>query len=204
MQQDWFPEVGAHVFLSHSSKDKDNAITLAGYLYHKFNIITFIDSCIWGHSNDLLKILDKKYSLLENDNATYNYDKRNRSTSHIHMMLSSALTMMIDKAECLIFLNTPNSVSTKQACSTTGSPWIYSEITTSRFIHKRIPIRHRKIQLSKNIKTFDSLDIQYPLSTSHLSNINSTDFIEWFNKSTCENYEDALDSFYKTFKRMES
>ena len=55
----------------------------------------------------------------------YDYNKRNYSTSHVHMMLSTALTMMMDEAECVIFLNTPNALSTKDIVHKTESPWIF-------------------------------------------------------------------------------
>ena len=44
----WFPSITANVFLSHSHKDNQSAIAFAGWLFEEFNLITFIDSCIWG------------------------------------------------------------------------------------------------------------------------------------------------------------
>lgn len=41
---------------------------------------------------------------------TYDYNLRNYTTSHVHMMLATALTEMIDNTECIMFYNTPNSV----------------------------------------------------------------------------------------------
>ena len=96
MMEDWFPAIEAHVFISHSHNDRDMAITLAGSLKKNFGIISFIDSCIWGFANDLLKIIDQKYCKLQGTNS-YSYDLRNFSTSHVHMMLSTALAKMIDK-----------------------------------------------------------------------------------------------------------
>ena len=126
MQDDWFPQIDADIFLSHSHSDEKRAIAFAGWLYEKFGIKTFIDSCIWGYSNNLLKMIDDKHCYQEHNN-TYNYNARNYSTSHVHMILSVALTKMIDNTECIFFLNTPNSISASTIIDKTESPWIYSE-----------------------------------------------------------------------------
>lgn len=55
MEEDWFPKIAAHVFLSHSHNDLDFVIAFAGWLYEKFKIIAFIDSNVWNNSDDLLK-----------------------------------------------------------------------------------------------------------------------------------------------------
>lgn len=120
MQSNWFPKVEADVFISHSHKDEKRAIALAGWLYKKFGIKSFIDSCIWGYSNDLLKLIDKEHCYQEETN-TYDYNLRNYSTSHVHMMLSVALTMMIDNTECILS-NTPNSITTSSIINKTESP----------------------------------------------------------------------------------
>ena len=54
----WFPIIECDIFLSHSHKDKSQALALAGLLYEKFGLKTFIDSTIWGLSDKLLKIID--------------------------------------------------------------------------------------------------------------------------------------------------
>ena len=100
LSENWFPQINADIFVSHSHKDFDSALTLAGFLYKKLDLICFIDSCIWGYSNKLLKAIDVKYCKNINKN-TYDYDLRNLSTSHVHMMLTVALTKMIYKTECL-------------------------------------------------------------------------------------------------------
>ena len=106
IEEEWFPKIDADVFISHSHKDQELAIGLAGWLRELFGITSFIDSCVWGYANDLLKIIDKNYCVNKRkpDGTvdTYNYNKRNQSTAHIHMILNAALYKMIDKTECLI------------------------------------------------------------------------------------------------------
>lgn len=136
MQANWFPQIKADIFISHSHKDKGLALALAGWLEETFGLTAFIDSCVWGYANKLLKMIDDEYCYQKKINA-YNYQKRNYSTSHVHMMLSVALTQMIDNTECLFFLNTPNSITPNTIINQTESPWIYSEIAMSRLIRKK-------------------------------------------------------------------
>jgi hypothetical protein len=136
IQNFWFPQIEADIFISHSHKNQEEAIAIAGWLWNNFKLKTFIDSCIWGYSNKLLLILDRKHCWMPN-RGVYDYNLRNYSTSHVHMMLSTALTMMIDKCECLFFLNTPNSVKSYVETDKTESPWIYSEIATTKIIEKK-------------------------------------------------------------------
>ncbi len=137
MQDDWFSEINADIFLSHSHADKDIAIALANWITEKFGLTVFIDSCVWGHSDDLLKQIDDKYCF---HGSTYSYCERNISTAHVHMMLSTALAKMIDRTDCIIFLNTPNSVSLKDNIKNSfrsKSPWIYSEIALTQIVQKK-------------------------------------------------------------------
>src|SRR5574344_1710135 len=136
IQNDWFPQIECDIFISHSHKDEKLAIALAGWLNDRFKLRSFIDSCIWEYADDLLKIIDNEYCY-QLQNNTYNYKSRNYSTSHVHMMLNMALMKMIDKTECLFFLNTPNSISLSDIGTKTLSPWIYSEIGISQIIERK-------------------------------------------------------------------
>lgn len=99
LQESWFPtRQKFSVFLSHSHADEKLAVSIAGFLKKELNLNTFIDSCLWGYSNDLLREIDEKYCRHSNG-TSFDYDKRNYSTSHVHMMLSIALSRMIDKCE---------------------------------------------------------------------------------------------------------
>ncbi len=148
LQDDIFP-INEHfdIFLSHSHDDEYLAISLAGYLNKVFNLKVFIDSCLWGYSNDLLNIIDKNYCM-QSDGQTYDYNKRNYSTSHVHMMLSIALNNMIDKCEAIFFLNTPNSISLIESIGNevTMSAWIYSELSAVQILRRKA-IEHYRSQL---------------------------------------------------------
>lgn len=175
MQANWFPQIEADIFISHSHKDEDFAHALAGWLKETFGLTAFIDSCVWGYANDLLKSIDNEYCYQKETN-TYNYQKRNYSTSHVHMMLSVALTQMIDNTECLFFLNTPNSITPDPNSNQTESPWIYSEIATSQLIRKKKLEEYRQVALMESQKTFSDgwePKFRYDLPTEHLTEIDA-------------------------------
>lgn len=71
-------------------------------LHDCFGLEAFIDSCSWGYCDDLLNKIDKKYCY-DSKKKTYDYHLRNYTTSHVHMMLSTALAEMMDNTECIIF-----------------------------------------------------------------------------------------------------
>lgn len=191
--ENWFPRIKADVFLSHSHKDEKLIIGLAGWLKDNFGIKSFIDSTVWGYSDRLLKAIDNKYC--KNDSGeTYNYDQRNRSTSHVHMMLSTALADMIDQCECVIFVNTPNSFKPADYFKDEGeteSPWIYSEIAMTRMLRERAPEEHRPQPTFESVNASlehlkkareRELRISYPADLLHLTPLSLSDLTKWKNK----------------------
>lgn len=106
----------------------------------------FIDSAVWGHANMLLQAIDDKFCL-DTARHTYDYQQRNGTTSHVHTMLSTALMTMIDRTECLFFINTPKSLTPRGAAQEAGtySPWIYLELSTSSIVRRRPPEQHRQL-----------------------------------------------------------
>jgi hypothetical protein len=196
IQENWFPQIKADVFISHSHSDARTAIIFSEILQNCFNLSSFVDSCIWGYSADLLKIIDDEYCLNPGGD-TYNYTKRNSSTSHVHMMLSTALMMMMDNCECVFFLNTPNSVTTKDVIKRTQSPWIYSEINISRLIKHRLPqrIKMLKKSLLESSREDFSVEIEYELDMSHFIELTEDNFLEWGEQSNGK--EHSLNVLYK-------
>lgn len=196
IQKSWFPEVQADVFLSHSRADVDTAKTLAGWIYDNFGLITFIDSCVWNHADTLINAIDRKFCI--KPNGYYDYDQRNRSTSHIHMMLSGALGRMLDQSECLFLLNTHNSITPSEVKSETFSPWIYYELLLSQIIQKRDKSYYRK-RILKNFAKADSrvtesLQMAHPVNLSHLTILDFDMLQQW--KDNKKLHEHPLDTLY--------
>lgn len=198
MQANWFPLYNSDVFISHSHEDKDLAIFLSGWLSKKHGIKSFIDSCLWGYSNSLLKEIDDDYSFTDSTKSFYSYDKVNYSSSHIHMMLSNALAMMIDKSECFIFLNTPKSVVPFIEMDKTKSPWIYYEIVLSKLIEKKPP--NRPMNLREAFSNFSgdekNLEIKYNLDLTHLTELDFESFFITWGGLKYSSKNNALDSLY--------
>lgn len=197
IQENWFPQVEADIFLSHSHTDKNLATYLAAWFKVNFHLNVFIDSTVWGYSDNLLKIIDEKFC--SKSEGIFKYKERNYSTSHVHLMLATALNNMINKCECIIFLNTPNSISVKETIEMTQSPWIYSELAFSKTIQKIIPnrIRHnQQIYLEKGLSINESKNwIEYQLDLSHLNEIDLNTLVTLKSNKGKKN-NDVLDELY--------
>lgn len=195
MQKQWFPEVHADIFISHSHNDKDLAVSLAGWLHEKFHLGVFVDSMVWGYANTLLKKIDNAYCVQakDGDHTTYSYSQRNRSTSHVHMMLMTALANMIDKSECLFFLHTNKSSPISDIIEErTESPWIYAELALSRIIRPTMISRERirnilhcepeKLLYGVVLEHAEgeyAIPIWYKLPVNHLQSLSSSDLNDW-------------------------
>lgn len=197
LSNNWFPQMEADVFISHSHKDFDTALILAGIMVSK-NLTPFIDSCVWGYADNLLKAIDKKYCKNEGS-VYYDYNKRNYSTSHVHMMLTIALTKMLYNTECLIFLNTPNSIYPKNDIPTdysdaTLSPWIYAEMEMTNFLKPQTKEKHRIVQKAFS-EGIEDLKIVHTSKTPNIEKVSVSDFINWSNNEYSSK-EQALDGLY--------
>lgn len=156
LQEEWFPsefyDSQFRVFISHSHKDVDTVKNLAGFLKEHYGIRSFIDSLYWGYVNDLQKSLDDYYASYNRDGKWYyDYDKRNFLTANVHIMLSMALMKMMDACECLIFVDSDNSLTYVKGAKETPSPWIYEEMGFANRLRVNVPIRYKeKIKVTLN------------------------------------------------------
>lgn len=168
VQSEWFPQVKADIFLSHSHRDEHLALCLAGWLKEKYSLNCFVDSAVWGYADKLLWEIDAE--CCPNGDGTFNYHQRNGTTGHVHMMLATALGKMIDSTECLMFLNTPNSLKPSLAVlgeegqPRTFSPWIYFEISMLNLIERKKPSRVTNFSEGKRA----GFPAVYPLDLSRL------------------------------------
>lgn len=201
IEKDWFPSFKADVFLSHSHKDEKSVIALAGLL-KDIGLTAFIDSCVWGYADNLLGQIDDEYcaSKINFDGSidSYNYQKRNQSTAHVHMILNGALMKMIDNTECLIFLDTPNSLKAEDVVNgTTNSGWIYSELLMSKFLRKRHPIRKNiNFAINETVKHDGlSVPVEYDADITHLMIMSIKDIIRAAENNKYAGLE-VLDNLY--------
>ena len=207
LQSQWFPQVEADVFISHSHDDTDSALVLAGILRKHFNIKSFIDTTIWGYGSDLLRNLDNIYCT-NGKAGSFDYGLRNLSTSHVYLMLAGALSKLIDNTECVFFLNTPSSVKPSQIMDSTLSPWLYFEVLTTQTIRKTLPNDHLRRQqvLEKSfsdtgpIQINESFKMTHKIELGHLTTIEADDdfFRRWLKQSAGVKFK--LDTLYQIFE----
>lgn len=205
LQKECFPILkNKSIFISHSHNDIDAVTAFAGWLYACFKLEAFVDAWAWEYSDDLLKEIDDEYCY-QPETETYDYGTRNLTTSHVHMMLSVALTEMMDKAECVIFFNTPNSVSLEEEIGKiqgadngekTFSPWIYYELslTTKLRIKEpkiRKPLRENTSQ--EEMLAFMSHDISQPLKK--MKELTDEHLNTWYQKWEGKSEEQKRSSF---------
>ena len=184
IEEDWFPHIDTDIFISHSSADTKCAIAFAGLLKNYFGLNAFVDSCLWAHSDKLLKIIDDTYSK-HTDPTMYSYEKRNNSTSHVHTILSMALAKMISNTHCFMFIGSENSVHIKDLENSiqTLSPWIYLELQLSKMLK-----REKEYDTDTN---FDSSQKQasagvfmtHKVDFSHLTLLTANDINTWSEKN---------------------
>lgn len=150
LQEEWFPtkcyDSQFQVFISHSHRDFKTVSSLAGYLFKEYGLRSFIDSVYWGYIADLLYDLNYHYSLIERDGRRerYDYNTGNFLSANVHIMLSNALMRMMDACECLIFVDSDNSLKYIKDQSSTPSPWIFEEMGFSQCLRINIPDRYKE------------------------------------------------------------
>lgn len=208
ISNDWFKINEADIFISHSHADVNQAKSLAFWLEETFGLKVFIDSMVWGNYQEILKEIDNEYCL-NSDKKTYSYEKRNHSTSHMHVMLSMALLNMIDKCEIVIFLNTDNSISPiNKTINQTKSPWIYSELVYASLIRRKVPKRFKNLtSVTEGTAIFSKRDLEILRSVDKeihsLSDLNDSILKEWEKRYTESTGVPALDLLYKIIKERE-
>lgn len=196
LREHWFPQIEADIFISHSHRDRDLALAFAGWLWAHFRLKSFIDSCVWNYADDLLTSIDNTYCR-NPEGRTYDYKKRNSSTSHVHMMLITALGMMIDSSEVLFFLNTPQSITTKGSVEKTQSPWLFAEIALAQIVRRQNPRNPMRLMESMIKGAAEGIPIEYTMSSlAALSSI-TPDKLDYWKKEVKKSPEHPLDVMYE-------
>jgi len=214
LQEEWFPswsyDSRFQVFISHAHKDEETVKKLAGFLKYKCGLNTFIDSLYWGYVGSLQKELDEYYSKVYREGRyTYDYETRNFVAANVHIMLSMALMKMMDACECLIFVDSDNSLKYAKGQTSTPSPWIYEEMGFSRMLRVNIPERYKKlirVNLNESRVTSEirmmtdsaepkQMKIQYNVNLNEFKSLSSLDIKSIENMNGTK----ALDHLYKKY-----
>lgn len=205
LQDEWFPKLDDkkfHVFISFSGKDIEPVKKFVCWLKQTFNLDCFVDAIYWRYSNDLLKKLDNEWCKTDEGSSGYNYDSRNFTTSNVHCMLSMALMQMIDKCECVLFVDSDNSIKYKKGDSVgqTTSPWIYEELSFVQYIQRREPVRSKPIYESRQFfSNTENLSLTYDVNMKQLTALSAVDFNKLKQYAYTSNLrgEAVLDGLYK-------
>ena len=114
------------------------------------------------------------------------------------------LQKMIDRCECILFLNTNQSILPyeKPEDDATDSPWIYSEIVCTQLIrHKELKEYRKEIFHGDQRALFEASEGFHPaysVSLDHMMPLNMGDLMEWeqnYPKNTPKHH--PLDYLYK-------
>ena len=207
IQNDWFPEIDADIFISHSHSDRDLANGIAGWINQKFGLRCFIDSNVWGHADKLLKTVNDEHSdrhTGEHGENVYSYRLCNEAANHVNAMLTIALQKMIDRCECVLFLNTSNSIKPygELIREATSSPWIYSEIVCTQLIRRRNWEEYREEFFHEDgqrlFEASEGFRPDYFVSLDHMVPLTMGELMEWkqnYPKNTSKHH--PLDYLYK-------
>lgn len=178
-----FKQSNYDIFLSYSHNDEDLAYTIAGMLMDQFELKVFVDAFYWGSADDLLKEIDDLKC--KNANGTYDYEKRNLTTSHVHAMLTAAIMQLMDLSEVVLFVNTEHSVPALETTLSgkreyTFSPWIYEEVLLTNILREKEWFVHR-LTYANECYGYDEKDfeIAYELPKNNMIDLNVQILKEW-------------------------
>lgn len=212
IQEDWFPEVEADIFLSHSSKDTKLVNAIAGWINDTFGLKCFIDSNVWGYAGNIAEMLNSNYSDKRSDGNggyLYNHKKCLKVSEHVNTMLNIALQKMVDKSESVFLINTGQSISINSDSNSidlTYSPWIYLELVCSEIVRKK-PLSFYRYNralyhsISESCRfegRNEDLTISYNAPTQHLIKINQ-DVLEKWKRQFDGKYPFPLDILYDNY-----
>ncbi|EMM0835836.1 TPA: toll/interleukin-1 receptor domain-containing protein [Enterobacter ludwigii] len=132
---EWFPDTGCHIFISHSHKDKGLAIAIANKLFKKYGIRSFIDSEFWGFVDKAIYEINSEHSRSAGDEKYLDYDKCMRVASNFYLILSNALTDGIYHSDSFWFVNSGNAFdAVNESSEGTYSPWLYTELNYTKTV----------------------------------------------------------------------
>ncbi|EDM51058.1 hypothetical protein [Eubacterium ventriosum] len=196
IQKDWFPEIEADIFLSHSSKDTELVNAIAGWLYDSFGLKCFVDSNVWCYAGNIADMLNSDYSNKRSDvDGGYLYDHKKclKVSEHVNTMLNVALQKMIDKSESVFLINTDKSIHINRDSNSidlTYSPWIYMELVCSEIVRKKPlsfyrydkKVCHAISEKYQFDEINNDLTISYNAPTQYLIKINQDVLKKWKNQ----------------------
>ena len=125
-----FPALGTYdYFISHASAHKEEADKLKQYLIGRKRARVFVDGDIWANVYKALR----DYQFFNNE-STISADIANKKAAHLYMMLAGALTEVMKRSACFIWIT--SSATVEDGHLKTDSPWILHELNTAKLIYE--------------------------------------------------------------------
>lgn len=179
-----FPIAPCHVFISHSHDDADVALAVRYALRRWCGLDVFVDSVIWENFKILSAEMYRKILTARKISSVAAKQKVwDQVVTHSHCMLTKSLVEMMDQCECLIFLNTPNSIQITDGGDSTCSPWIHTELEMSHFLREKTDDRRVQPVLESRQFAFDEDDtrnvVRYLADKSNLTALDGGQFVQW-------------------------
>ncbi len=215
---EWFPDTGCHIFISHSHKDKGLAIAIANKLYKKYGVKSFIDSEFWGFVDKAIYEINSDHSRSVGDEKYLDYDKCMRVASNFYLILSNAITDGIYHSDSFWFVNSGNAFdAVNKSSEGTYSPWLYTELNYTKTValspHPKRPtliLESAGLESNANngwiIKSASRhFSVRFTPEKSHLTKVSSEaiksilDNSKGFAQSNDEQIFKNLDLIYSTF-----
>ena len=133
--KNWYGDVQADVFISHSHADRDEAVMFAEWVRDKLRLEPFVDEWVWGSADVMAERLCSKSSIRYITDERVRVSEYNKLLAHVNGMLIKSLASMIARCPCFVFLNTSSSIDDQ---GKTFSPWIYAELEFSKLLLKNL------------------------------------------------------------------
>lgn len=187
-----FPTERFDIFISHSHNDINKARILKKYLESNFGLKVFVDSEYWESSDEYLYELDKKFC--KKTDGHFSYEKRNYTTSHVHIMLAISIINALNKSTVVLFLQTENFSQNYNEFEfqKISSPWIYLEAYMTKLFS----------EITRNLNHFvgDSAfkliesslpKINYEVKINNLKTIDDKSLEKWYQAYLVETYKNS-------------
>lgn len=177
------------VFISYSSQDVECARNLKNFIQNELGLRCFLDCDVWENAYKVMRNIDDELNLIDYSIKLYDYVKLydyegcRQSSINVSMMLTSALTLMLERCQVIIFICSENSISNLNGNNRnivnvkdkTYSPWLYHEISTVNMMNR---IQSDKGALIKAA----SEKIEYSLDLSQFETIDANCLLDWKRK----------------------
>ena len=173
-----FSQENYDVFISYSSQDVECARNLKNFIQNELGLTCFLDCDVWENAYKVMRNIDDELNLIDYSIKLYDYEGSRQSSINVSMMLTSALTLMLERCQVIIFICSKNSISNLNGNNRnivkindkTYSPWLYHEISMVNMMNRiqsdkgaLIKAASAKFEYSLDLSQFETIDAKWLL-----------------------------------------